>query len=496
MDDILNWLALQRDTFGALASAAALQRTHAPYARALLANEHGLLDPLAGADLLRDVPPAPLPGVPPALPELKPGQHEMWLRLLTAHHVANRPWPPATVGGAEWVSGFDPDPNARLRLALNWSRRLGRPLTYAAANWSARSVVQKVHGWGDEGAQVQFITTEELIITLAGRSLWALRRLAELHSRAVAVDGLHRLNPQGLAPVRSLLEDANAWGMALFLTASMPHPLLSGDAPGGAGVEPAERAAFTFHPELNTARDLTAAVRAEPEATTLLMMPSRSAALKMLTEFPEGKLLTRSKTVQHLQAESGDAARLTISTWSPSAVNFASYERILAPRLPLPILADACLSAERVSVYAVSEFEVTGSLRACTGVTSNLLAEGNHPQDPQTMWAYWDAVSEDQTDSRNIQQSRLALRYQETASSVAGLFRGGVTVIVQSAEAEAVIEQARGGDSGQAQRFSQMSVKMTQTSVGRAIESGLIEQIGDLYLWKGPYSSAWGVGLP
>lgn len=411
----------------------------------------------------------------------------MWLRLMCAHHIDRSRWPDSHEPG--WLSSCHPNPDERARLAVDWADAQGRPLLYAAANWSARAVTQQ---WLNEElpeTQVRLSTTETLILTLAASSVRMLKSLARIHRSAVSVDGLHRLDPQGLRPVLSLLEDLHAWGTPVFLTASVPHPYMTG--PVKHTQSGPKWADVRYHPDRNDVQDLVDAVRAESDRTTLLMLPSRKAALVMQQAFPEGRLLTRSKTLGHLGAESGNPQRLTISTWSPTATNFEQYQRVLTARLPLPILADACLSAEQVSVYATTAFDVTGTLRACTSFTGDLLSAGQHPQDEATMTDYWTEVSRHQTDGKGIQQIRAGLNYQQASAAVASLFRGGVDVVVTSPEAERI-----SGRNDRATLSAQMSVKLTQTSVRNALENGTAEMIGDVIVWTGPYSTERGVGVP
>jgi len=439
--------------------------------------------------MLRNVKPARL-DTPPPLPVLPLDRREMWLRLMCAHHIDRSSWPGSR--DPDWQAGSHPNPDERARLAVDWARTQSRPLVYAAANWSARAVTQQ---WLNEElpeSQVRLSTTETLILTLAASSVRALKRLAGIHRSAVAVDGLHRLDPQGITPVLSLLEDLHAWGTPMFLTAPVPHPYMTVTPEHTVGMP--RWADVRYHAECHDVQDLAQAVRAEPDMTTLLMLPSRKAALIMQAEFPEGRLLTRSKTLGHLKAEGGDPQRLTISTWSPTATNFEQYQRVLTARLPLPILADACLSAEQVSVYPTTAFDVTGTLRACTSFSSDLLRAGRHPQDARAMNEYWAEISRYQTDGKGIQQIRAALNYQQTSVAVASLFRGGVDVVVASPEAQAISRTS--GPGGAAARLAQMSVKMTQTSVRAALESGLAEIVDDVVVWSGPYTSERGVGVP
>jgi len=137
---------------------------------------------------------------------------------------------------------------------------------------------------------------------------------------------------------------------------------------------------------------------------------------------------------------------------------------------------------------------VTGTLRACTSFSSDLLRAGRHPQDARAMNEYWTEISRYQTDGKGIQQIRAALNYQQTSVAVASLFRGGVDVVVASPEAQAISRTS--GPGGAAARLAQMSVKMTQTSVRAALESGLAEMIDDVVVWSGPYTSERGVGVP
>ena len=136
-------------------------------------------------------------------------------------------------------------------------------------------------------------------------------------------------------------------------------------------------------------------------------------------------------------------------------------------------------------------FVVTGTLRACTSFTGDLLRAGQHPQDEATMTDYWTEVFRHQTDGKCIQQIRAGLNYQQASAAVASLFRGGVDVVVTSPEAERI-----SGRNDRETLSAQMSVKLTQTSVRNALENGTAEMIGDVIVWTGPYSTERGVGVP
>jgi len=490
--DLLSWMDRQRAKQGAFPAAVALAQPALPLARALLANQRGLLDQDTTRLTLQGGTGPALTDLP-SLPQVPPERREMWLRLLTAHHLSGRSWP-SSQGQTEWSHSIIPDPDERVSHALSWGRSKGKPVTYAAANWAAqRTAAERLRAEGHAG-EVQVTTLEEVVRRIGGRSPAALRNLSALTDTALVLDGLHRLDPRGLGPVTSLLQDLHAFGQDIHLTGTYPHPLTP-PLRTEADRAPARQARFSYHPVLHEVDDLIAQIKARPGVSTLLMLPSRKAALVMQGHFPEARLLTRSKTAHHLREEGGEPSQLTISSWSPSALSFQRYERLITTRLPLPILADACLNAEEVEVLPITTFRVSNAVETATSLTAELLGLGSHPQDPGAHREFWDLLlPRMEVDSLGIQASRASLNYAQTAEALASLFRGGRMVLVNTPESEQEVEEVRKG--GAVPYHSQHTVRLTPTSVQRATEEGLIEVVGDTYIWNGPYTSERGVGVP
>lgn len=476
------------EAHGARPVAAALAGSAPPLARAVLALETGLLGTVATRDALRGVRGATL-GEGPALPEVPASHREVWLRTLAAHVVAGTPWR-GTSGSL--TSSLIRNPDERLAEAARLGRERGKPVTYAAPSWAG---LQAAQDWVEDerlSRVMQVITLEEAVLTLGAASRTRLRHLAELHGRVLVLDGLHRLDPRGLRPVQSLIDEHAALGMEIHLAGGPPHPLV---LEGTRLPETGPQAAFTLEGEAATAEDLVRLVEETPEASTLVMLPSRKAALQVHALLPWGRLEARVKTAAHLREEQDDPGTLHISTWSPSAMTFRPYERVIVTPLPLPILADACLAARQVTLVRTPVFPVVSSAVTGTSLTLDLLGEGGHPQDPAVMTAYWEALLPHvQQDSLGIMASRAGLEYPQVASALASLFQSGVLVLVDRPGAERDVAVAR--RTGRLPVVSAHTVRMTHTSVATAREQAWVEEAGDALIWTGPYSAERGVGVP
>lgn len=484
---LLAWLREELRSSGPRPLAAALARTAPPLARAALATERGLMDTTATRTALQDVQAPPLPDVP-ALPEVPATHREAWLRLLAAHLLAGTPWPAAP---GEVSSSLLHDPAERLAHALTWSRARGKHAVYAAPSWAAAQTAQD---WvEDEGVtqDMTVITLEEAVRTLGAAGRTRLRALGELLGQALILDGLHRLDVRGLAPVTALLEETSTFGLDVHVTGTWPHPLRPDHVPVPAG---GRRVPFTFEAHRHALSDLLTLATAHPQEDTLVMLPSRHAALAVHAHLPHGRLTSRTKTQAHLREEQDAPGTLTLSTWSPSALTFRPYAHLITAPLPLPLLADACLIAGRVTLLPLLDFPTPSSAVTTTRLTLELLAHGAHPQDPRLHSQYWDQLLPHvQQDSLNIARSRQELNYTQTALALGALFRSGVPVLVDRPEAAEDVARAR--RTGRMPLASLHTARITPGSVQAARERGWLEEAGDALIWTGPYSPAAGVGV-
>lgn len=469
--------------------AASLVQQALPLARAVLALRSGLLDTAATREILAGVP--AVSGLTGGLgvPQVPVTHREVWLRKLAAHVVAGTPW---SGGSGVLTSSLIADAHDRLGEAAEYGRSRGRPVTYAAPSWAGVQAAQDwVHKQKLTGV-MEVITLEEAVLTLGAASRTRLRRLAELEGRLLVLDGLHRLDPRGLRPVQTLIEQHAAFGLEIHLTGGQRHPLVREGTPGPG---PVRRAAFSGEGEDATVEDLVRLIERAPEASTLVLLPSRKAALQVQALLPWGRLEARVKTSAHLREEQDGPGTLHISSWSPSALTFRPYERLIVTPLPLPILADACLAAETVTLLRTPVFPVASGARTGTSLTLDQLAGGAHPQDPEVMSAYWEALLPHvQQDSLSIMKSGARLEYQQIASALASLFQSGVRVLVNQPEAEQEVGVAR--RTGRLPIVSAHTVRMTPTSVAAGRAQGWLEEVGDALIWTGPYSADRGVGVP
>lgn len=476
------------DTHGPHPVAAALARTAPPLARAVLALDRGLLSPLGTRDALHSVPEAALAHVP-TLPDVPPTHRETWLRHLAAHVLLNTPWTGQT-SARPITTSLIPDPQGRLTHAVTLAHTHRRPVTYAAANWAAAQAAQD---WVTRhaSAPLTVITLEEAILTLGGASRTRLHRLAELTGQILILDGLHRLDPRGLRPIQALIDEHAALGLRVHLTGAHPWPL---QPPAPTAQHTPPPITFENATWLTSLDDLEQHAQANADRHTLIHLPSRRAALDVQARLPGAHLQARTKTSAHLRDEQHTTAALHVSTWSPAALTFRPYDHVITTPAPLPILADACLAAPRMTLlhapYPVSSAATTG-----THLTMDLLRGGAHPQDPTLMRTYWDTLLPHvQQDSLGIMTLRAQQQYPQVAAALASLFQSGVQVLVNHPTAAPDVERAR--RTGRLPIASPHTVRMTHASVTAAREQGWIEDAGDTLIWNGPYATDRGVGVP
>lgn len=479
-------LRAQADTHGTLPVAAALARIAPPLARAVLALDRGLISYPATRDALAGVTPAPLTDLPD-LPDIPATHREAWLRLLAGHILLGTPWT-GRPGRGRVSAALIRDAHQRLADAAATART--HPVTYAAANWAAAQAAQdwmNTHAAGP----VTVITLEEAVLTLGAASRSRLRRLAELSGQRLILDGLHRLDPRGLRPIQALIDEHVTLGLHIHLTGPHPWPLTPHADPDPDGPH---RTDFRNATWLTSTDDLEHHAQLTPDQHTLLLLPSRRAALDVHARLPGSHLQARTKTAAHLQEEQRHTAALHVSTWSPAALTFRPYDHIIATPAPLPVLADACLNAPRVTLLH-APYPVGSTSSAGTQLTMDLLRSGGHPQDPAVMTAYWDALLPHvQTDSLNITDLRTRMEYPQVAAALASLFRSGVHVLVN--QPDAAPDVARTRRTGRLPLSSPHTVRMTHASVHDAREQGWIEEAGDALIWTGPYTTDRGVGVP
>lgn len=477
------------ETHGPRPTAAALARTAPPLARAALALDTGLLGQVATRDALEGVTAAALT-TRPVTPSVPASHREVWLRTLAAHVLLGTPWAGHGAPGTVTTSLIR-SPDDRLAHATDLGAAFNLPVTYAAPSWAAAQAAQD---WVDDenlGRHMEVITLEEAVLTLGAASRPRLRHLAQLRGRLLVLDGLHRLDPRGLRPVQALIDEHAALGLHVHLTGAQPWPVTPepSEVPGTG-----PRVTFTNATWATSSDDLVRLVEDTPEQHTLIMLPSRAAALALHARLPWGQLQARAKTAAHLRDEQDSGATLHISTWSPSALTFRPYDRVIVTPMPLPVLADACLAAPDVTLVHTPEYPVPASTHTATFLTTDLLSTGAHPQDPAVMRAYWDALLPHvQQDSLNIQRLRAQLEYPQVAAALTSLFRSGVPVLVDRPDAAADVQRAR--HTGRMPGASPHTVRVSPTSLSAARNRGWIEDAGDAIIWTGPYTSDRGVGV-
>lgn len=478
------------DAHGVRPVAATLARTAPPLARAVLALDTGLLSTAETRTALADVNGVALEHIP-ALPDVPASHREVWLRTLAAHVALGTPWTGHSPHGT-LTTALIRNASDRLAAAAALVQERGQPVTYAAANWAASVAAQE---WVDsEGLAhaMHVITLEEAVLTLGAASRTRLRQLADLRGRVLVLDGLHRLDPRGLRPVQALIDEHVALGLDVHLTGGQPWPL----SPQPESVpDDAQRVTFVNATWLTTVEDLVQLVHQELDAHTLVLLPSRKAVLDVQARLPAGQVQARVKTSAHLKADQDSSAALHISTWSPSALTFRPYDRVITTPLPLSVLVDACDAAPQVTLLHALEFAVSTSTRTGTHLTMDLLHEGSHPQDPMVMTAYWEALLPHvQQDSLDIMGRRAELDYPRVASALSSLFQSGVQVLVDRPEATQDVARAR--RTGRIPVASPHTVRMTHSSLTIARERGWIEEAGEALIWTGPYANDRGVGVP
>lgn len=471
---------------------------HAPGARILLALEEGLLSTPQTAEALHGITPVPTVQIPP-VPEVPGPLREMWLRLQAGRLLAGVDTEPAP---ATQTALIHPDLQTRLQVTQDWSRSLNRPLTVCMPDYGGVLQVQAM------GQDVEVITSEELWSLLAASRPGRLRALARLAAGCVMVDGTHRLDPRGLDPFTALLGSLSALGTPVLFSGPYKVPrVLYGKAQT---LQPAaalpEASPLIHHGTLNKAT-LTELL-AQGSESTLVILPSRFAALDLLGQLPAGaRLLSRTLTAEHLWQETAGAtqpspfiptdqrlpgAHLTLSTWG--SANPSLYRRVIHLQAPLPILADHAWTAGRLEFAHVPEYRLPAASVTAAGLTLDLL-EHAEPFCARTMQAYWETLlPHTQRDSLGIEKLREQLDYPAVSAAARALFGGAVTVLVDQPGAEQEVARAR--RTGRMLPFGPFTAKLSPASLKLALEDGRAEQVGDAVIWTGPYSDVQGVGLP
>lgn len=511
--DAARWLMGRTREHGSLPVAAQLLRDPDPRARFLalpaLAAQRGFQDPVDVRAALDGVPPAPLT-LPPLVLTGAPDHPDTWMRrtaaLLTGRHPTRTippPLPaPPLIHRARLMAL-----ETRLEHALAWARSQGRALTYAAAHWAA---AQDAQAWADrlEATDVTVLTLEEAVHTLSARTVHQLTRLADLLTTALALDGLHRLDPRGVTPITALITDHAALGLPVLLTGAFPHPLdlqeeNAADAPSGS------HGLATSHPGVVHAHDLTTLARTAP-GPTLLLLPTRHAALHLQTVLPGATLHSRTRTAadrltdlppgtvaRHAGPDASGGA-LHVSTWNAGTLHGRPWARVLAAPAPLPVLADAALLTADLHLLPQLPFPVPNALTSAVALTMEPVMRGHSLLSAQTHAAYWNALMKfSQTDAFGIQDARRTLQFAAVSAKLAQLFTGGVQVFVPTPEAHADIERAV--RNARMPLRSAHTVTLTQSSMTAALQDGRLTRLGvngRVLVWTGPYSAALGVGLP
>ena len=448
---------------------------HQPvYARAVLALELGLTDTLEASAVLRSVQSFPVVSPLPPPPALSHDGRAMWLRLLTASLLSRLDAP--TQGSLSLLDGGSLDP--RLAQAHQWASSLGRPLVYAVRDWS---VVQETQ-LRQNAAEV--VTLEEAVLTLTARSKSRLNQLAQWTQGALVLDDLHTFDPRGFPALERLLGAAAEQGMHLAITGSFPHPLHE-HLPG----EPAQTG-FEFHAAHQETADIIAAL--DETTPTLLLMPSRRAALELHSHLPTALLTTRTKTVHHLSEEAAVPAHRQIATWGSVPLNRNQYPRIITTRMPWPVLADAALATTRLDLFPITTWKVPAALTTPQSLTDDLLQSGDHPLDPASHHTYWTNLEPFIQDTLDIQRSTAELNFAEINHKFRQLFQGGVTVLVQQPGAEQDIARARRNGRLPISRYTAI---ISHSSLKKATEAGWIEEAGQALIWTGPYTQDLGVNM-
>lgn len=468
--------------------AAALAPTHSSLSRILLGSQMGLQDTVNVRSSLTKVPPLPLPShlTPPTI-NAPPRLKEMLIRTVAAKVIGGFNAAPPGRKEADFCRSL----TRRFTLAREWALRGGKRLLYAAAN---RMEAERLRRMVTDNL-VEVTTLEEALLTAAASSPVGLQKLAHMLDMALCLDGLHKVELGGLPPLRDLLDDLNTLGQDVLYLGAYPHPFLpeihwQPERPGSD-----ERTHFTYHAEWATQGDLLSVVTQLPEGSTgLLMLPSRRAALEIHTHVPGSRLLTRTKTRQHLMEEPTLDSGLTVSAWSPTALSNQNYSVLYALPMSLPLLAEACEAADLVEFMPVWELIAKNRATEALQMTAFLVRTGQHPQDDAAHRIYWQSLSaHSMTDTYAIGQNRLQLDYQQVTSGVSALFRSGVTVLVNLPEAAQDVERLR---QGWMPYYSRYTVMLSQKSLERAIEQGLVEETSGGPLWIGPYNDVEGVGWP
>lgn len=460
---------------------------HAPGARILLALEEGLLSTPQTVKALDGVAPAPNIHVPP-VPAVPAELREMWLRLQASHLLGGGK---AEEAPATSISLIHPDMPTRLQAAHDWSRSLSCQLTVCVPDYGQLLRVQKL------SENTQIITFEELWSLLTASRPGRLRALARLAAGCVMIDGTHRLDPRGLDPLGALLGSLSALGTPILFSGpyEVPRVLYDNTQP----LQPAM--ALPASPQLTHCgsldrQELVTLLRASQEQT-LVILPSRFAALDLMNLLPAGaaRLLSRTLTAQHLQQETAGPApaALTLSTWG--SADPAQYDRIIHLQGPLPILADHAWAAGRLEFVHVPEYRIPATSVTASGLTLDLLDTGQDPFSAQTMQAYFQTLlPHTQRDSLGIEKLREHLDYPAVSAAAHALFGGAMTVLVDQPGAEQEVARAR--RTGKMLPFGPFTAKLTPGSLQAALKDGRAEQVGDAVIWTGPYSDVQGIGLP
>ena len=444
------------------------------YARAVLSLQLGLTDTMQAAQTLRSVQSFPVVASLPPPPELSHEGRAMWLRLFSACLLGGLEMP--TQGKLTLLDGGPLED--RIAQAQQLASILGRPLIYAVRDWSVTERAHALH------PDTEIVTLEEAMLTLTAHSRTRLHQLAHWTQCLIVLDDLHTFDTRGFPALERLLGAATDLGMQLGITGSFPHPLHE-KLPGESG-----RVTFHFHREKHESTDLIATLNEASE--TLLLVPSRRAALELHALQPSARLTTRTKTVQHLIEEAAASPWIQIATWGSVPLHKVHYPHIITTRMPWPALADAALATAQLDVFPVTTWKVPAPLITPQSVTDDLLQAGHDPLDVTSHQTYWKILAPFIQDTLNIQSSTAELNFKEVSHKFRQLFQSGVTVMVQQPGSEADVARARRSGRLPISRFTAV---ISHSSLKKATDAGWIEEAGQALIWTEPYTKDLGVNL-
>lgn len=461
---MLNYLQNQIEEFGAQAVAAAMLPVSAPLAVVALSAERGLLEPREVRQILSKVTPPILPP-PPPVPKVPLSWRGPWLRAMSGELLSGQAREAQAVSVTRFINQ---DAEKRYERACEEARACGRELTYAASDWRLADALQAKYPEAD------VLTLDEALLTLCASSKSRLRALDRLRGRLLALDGLHLLDVRLMPYVSGLTHALSGLGYALHLSAAFPHPL---HLNAGEGYDPVP---FTA---------VQGQVIDHLKRPSAVMLPSRSATLEMQL-LTGGQLISRSKTPQHLHEEEDAPSDLILGT---PGITSLSVQRRICAGTTLPLLAQSCLFSTSVQWHQGAEFHLPNHLIRPLFFTGELLRQGWHPQNPETHMHYWDSLGNYlDDDPLGLMQTEQQLALKTLSHAVAHTLQSGLRVLVAQDHPEAV---AKARKTGFLSREAPCAL-MTQSSVERAKQEGLIEEVGEALIWHGPYTKERGVGRP